>query len=152
MKEFDQANIFIDIDAGQNKAEALAEMAHLLAIQNRLDEASLLSGFLAREAESTTGFGEGVAIPHTQIVGVSQPLVAVASFDHDIAWESLDDLPVSIAIALLMPPSGAENAHLKILAKLARKLMNDEFVADLRTSCHDRSQLFTVIQSEIGFS
>ncbi|MFC6181526.1 PTS sugar transporter subunit IIA [Lactiplantibacillus daowaiensis] len=152
MSTFVQTNVFTDIDCQSTKAAALTAFAGKISTTNALDKSALVQGFLAREAESTTGFGNGVAIPHTKITGISEPIVSVISFQHPVDWTSLDDQPVEIAIGLVMPQTGADQDHLKVLSKLARKLMDTDFIAALQAARHDASQLYQVIQSNVDLS
>lgn len=152
MKEFDLQNIFTDVTVKDNKNAALQKMAELFAAKNRLDAKALLKGFKDREQESTTGFGSGVAIPHTKIAGLTQPLVGIATFSQPVAWESLDEKPVTIAIALLMPLSDSNKAHLSVLAKFARKLMDERFVTDLQAARHQAQSLYQVVTTAIDFN
>lgn len=151
MKEFDLQNIFTDVTVTGNKNAALQKMAELFASKNQLDAKALLKGFEAREQESTTGFGFGVAIPHTKIAGLKQPLVGMTTFTQPINWESLDEQPVTIAIALLMPIADSSKAHLSVLAKFARKLMDEQFVADLQAARHQAQSLYQVVTAAIDF-
>ena len=80
----------------------------------------------AREAMSTTGIGDGVAIPHAKSAYVKFPTVIVGKSSKGIDWESLDDEPVNL-VFLIAVPEGEGNEHLKILQVLAVSLMDDEF-------------------------
>ncbi|WDL99478.1 PTS sugar transporter subunit IIA [Alicyclobacillus sp. ALC3] len=86
---------------------------------------------LAREQESTTGFGKGVAIPHGKTNAVTEPVLLFAKLAQPVEWKSLDDRPVDMLFMILVPEQSA-NEHLQILAKLARKLMHNDFVEALR--------------------
>lgn len=86
---------------------------------------------LAREQEGTTGFGAGVAIPHGKTNAVKEPVLLFAKLAQPVEWKSLDDKPVEMLFMILVPEESA-NEHLQILAKLARKLMHNDFVQALR--------------------
>ena len=152
MQEFDVQNIFTDQVVTGDKTAALDQMAQLLATQNGLDQAELAAGFQAREAESTTGFGNGVAIPHAKLAGLKQPVVGLVTFEAGVNWASLDEQPVNIAIALIMPLDDPNKTHLKVLSKFARKLMDDEFIGDLQVNRHDAQGLYTLINNTIDFN
>ncbi|GEN94102.1 PTS sugar transporter subunit IIA [Pediococcus ethanolidurans] len=151
MKEFDLNNIFTDVSITGNKNDALKKMAELFAHENGIDAKALVQGFEAREKESTTGFGNGVAIPHAKINGLQQPVVGIVTFTQPIEWESLDEEPVEIAIALIMPLDDPNKEHLTVLSKLARKLMDDEFIKDLQNGRHDAKKLYEVVTNAIEF-
>ncbi|ANJ69034.1 phosphoenolpyruvate-dependent sugar phosphotransferase system, EIIA 2 family protein [Latilactobacillus curvatus] len=152
MKEFDVENIFTDIVVGDDKPTALAILAQLFADKNRLDRVALTAGFNAREAESTTGFGNGVAIPHAKVAGLTQPVVGIVTFETGVDWEALDDAPVEIAIVLIMPLDDPNKTHLKVLSKFARKLMDDAFIHNLKQNRHDAMALYTLVNDEIEFN
>lgn len=152
MQEFDIQNIFTDEVVAGDKTAVLNQMALLLAKQNGLDEVELATGFQAREAESTTGFGNGVAIPHAKIAELNQPVVGLVTFKEAVDWESLDEQPVNIAIALIMPLDDPNKTHLKVLSKFARKLMDDEFIGGLQTNRHDTQGLYALINNTIDFN
>ncbi|WP_412989148.1 PTS sugar transporter subunit IIA [Pediococcus siamensis] len=151
MKEFDLDNIFTDVVVTGEKEAALRKMSALFAQKNGLDEKALRNGFQAREQESTTGFGNGVAIPHAKISGLVQPIVGIVTFKQGIAWQSLDGQPVNIAIALIMPLHDPNSEHLTVLSKLARKLMDEKFIRDLQESRHNAKALYQVVMQSIEF-
>ena len=116
--------------------EALRELA---ATATKLgiasDSEALTQAFLAREAEGTTGMTDGFAIPHAKSAAVRTPAVMVLKNATGIdAWETLDGQPVTCAIALLVPEQEAGTAHLEILSKVAKALMDEEFRAQLKAA------------------
>jgi len=114
------------------KAEAIKELADLLYVEGRTVSSALLEEAVwAREAEYSTGLGFGFAIPHCKTDGVSANVLAILKLAQPIEWDSLDDKPVEFVILLAVRKSDAGNVHLRIFAKLARKLMNESFRAAL---------------------
>lgn len=83
-------------------------------------------GLVNREKESTTGFKNGIAIPHSNDDSVLKPGLFVVKFDNAIEWNALDKKPVTMAISLSIPKDGSKE-HLRLLSKIARKLMDEEF-------------------------
>ena len=79
-----------------------------------------------REKETTTGFKNGIAIPHSNDASVKRPGLFVIKFDHQIEWNALDKKPVQVAIALSIPQEGSKE-HLRLLSEIARKLMDEDF-------------------------
>ena len=140
-------DVVVDVVTTNKKADALKAMAKLLASKRDLDAEELAARFADREAESSTGFGNSVAIPHAKISGLQTPFIGVATFSEPVEWESLDDAPVSIAIGLVMPLDDPDQTHLKVLSKLARKLMDDEFIASLHAATHDAEALQQLVES-----
>jgi PTS system fructose-specific IIA component len=115
------------------KDEALREVANLLLENDYISE---IDGFIndvyAREAQGQTGIGNYIAIPHGKSAYVKNVGVAIGINQTEIPWESLDGKGVKgiILFAVGDDSKGAEN-HLKLLALFARKLGNDEIVAQL---------------------
>ncbi|WP_381415121.1 PTS sugar transporter subunit IIA [Spiroplasma endosymbiont of Anurida maritima] len=108
------------------------------------NEKKAYKGLIKREKEGTTGFNDGIAIPHARIKEISKPGVFVITFNEGIEWKSIDDSKVKVAIALAIPDSGGENQHIKILSSIARKLVVDDFRKQLLES-NTKEDLFNVI-------
>lgn len=105
--------------------EFLAKKAVELGITE--DEAAVLAAFKAREAEGTTGMMAGFAIPHCKSLAVNGASVIVVKFAGDVEWKSMDDVPIRVAIALLVPDNKAGTTYLRMLSQLAVMLMQEEF-------------------------
>lgn len=99
------------------------------------DSAALYAAFLKREAEGTTGMVEGFAIPHAKSDTVKAAQVMVLKSSEGIAsWETMDESPVTCAIALLVPESEAGTSHLQILSKVATALTDEAFRAAVKST------------------
>lgn len=122
--------VIVDIQAS-TKEEATRQLAERLVAAGRITE---IEGYLAavakREEHFPTGIEGGIAIPHAQSDLVTIPSVAVATSSTGIDFGA-DDGPSNLIFLIAAPASG-ENAHLEILAALARKVMNEEFCDELR--------------------
>jgi fructose-specific phosphotransferase system IIA component len=105
--------------------KVISEKAVELGISNQLQE--LIQSFINREELGSTGFGNGFAIPHARCSYVNEAKIIIVKSEIPIEWEAIDDKPVYIAIALLVPESNVDNIHIKILSSVSRKLMNSEF-------------------------
>ncbi len=112
--------------------QLIVEKAVELGLSDNNEE--LMNSFMEREALGMTGLGEGIAIPHAKSSSVNRVSVMVVKSEIPIQWESFDDGPVYIAIALLVPKENADNIHLKVLSNLTRKLVNKEFKENLLCS------------------
>jgi mannitol/fructose-specific phosphotransferase system IIA component (Ntr-type) len=75
----------------------------------------------------STGLGHGFAIPHCRSDAVKQNSVALLKLKNALDWGSQDDKPVRTVILLAVRESDPNNGHMQVLAKLARKLMNEQF-------------------------
>lgn len=84
----------------------------------------------AREAQSTTGVGEGVAIPHAKTDAVAKPAIGFGKSIEGVDYESLDGQPATLFFMIAAPAGGAQT-HLDALAKLSGILMNEEVRAQL---------------------
>ncbi len=117
-----------------SKKRALEKMSNILAVgQPGVTETLIFDKLMERERLGSTGLGGGVAIPHCRLSGLSQAIVSLITLTESIDFESLDDKPVDIVFALLVPENCTE-AHLKILAEAAEMFNDTEFCNLLRTS------------------
>lgn len=116
---------FLDFDAiktalpGGNKRSLLQQLANLAAQRLEADPGAILASLNEREQLGSTGFGQGVAIPHGKIEGLSQIYGVFARVAEPIDYKAIDGRPVDLVFLLLSPPdAGAE--HLKALAAISR--------------------------------
>ncbi|AGB42420.1 PTS system, fructose subfamily, IIA component [Halobacteroides halobius DSM 5150] len=115
----------------ENKEDALQEMINLLAKSEKItSKQDFYQTILAREEKSSTGVGNGVAIPHGQSEVVTEPALVFAKSKQGIAFESRDGQPAKIFFMIAVPKGGATD-HLKVLSNLSRKLMHQDFREDL---------------------
>ncbi len=133
-EEFVKAeNVFLGQDfAGRDDALSfLSNEAVKLGIADDAD--ALMQAFLSREAEGTTGMMDGFAIPHAKSAAVKTASVLVIKDDSGITgWDTMDQAPVNVAIALLIPEAQAGTTHLKLLSKVAEALMDEGFRATVK--------------------
>ncbi len=108
---------------------------------------TVVKGLLEREAVLSTGIGGGVAVPHAQIDGLSQVVLAASVHPLGIDYPSRDDRRVQLVFCLL---GGADTAsdHLAGLARLARLARREEAVADLVHSSSGEQFLTTLTRLE----
>lgn len=99
-----------------------------LAVANGIapSQQKIVDGLAAREKESTTGFMDGFAIPHTQVDAIQKPGIIIVSTVQGIEWQSMDGEPTRFMIALLIPAGEAGTTHLNVLASLSRMLMHED--------------------------
>jgi PTS system nitrogen regulatory IIA component len=116
---------FLDFDAiktslpGGNKRSLLQQLANLAGQRLNLDPAIILASLNEREQLGSTGFGQGVAIPHGKIDGLSSIYGLFARLGELVDFKAIDGRPVDLVFLLLSPPdAGAE--HLKALAAISR--------------------------------
>lgn len=124
---------YMDLDLETNeKIETIGYLAQL-AKDRLIDVNKYIEDVRKREAISTTGIGDGVAIPHAKSKWVRVPTVIVGKSKRGIEWESLDDEKVNM-VFLIAVPDGEGNEHLKILQILAVSLMDDEFREEIENA------------------
>ncbi|MBQ9573576.1 MAG: PTS sugar transporter subunit IIA [Acidaminococcaceae bacterium] len=118
----------IDLNAVvADKPAAVERLVDLMeAGGNLADKALYKARVLAREAEGSTGIGEGIAIPHAKTEAVKAPGLASMIVRAGVDYESLDEEPAFLFF-LIAAPAGGENVHLEVLSRLSRMLMDDEF-------------------------
>ena len=119
--------IVIDSDA-TTREQVIQELVGMLYAAGRTDDPRAVEEAVwAREEKGVTGLGFGFAIPHGQTDAVSCASIAVLRLRAPIEWGTMDGQPVGFAIMLTVRASDADQTHLKLLAKLARRLMHEGF-------------------------
>ncbi|AZA11599.1 PTS fructose transporter subunit IIABC [Corynebacterium gerontici] len=123
--------IRLDADLGTTPDEVIHGLAHVVAHANRTDNpGQLAADALARESKSPTGVPGGIAIPHCRSAAVTVPTLGFARLRQAVDFGSKDanaDL-----VFLIAAPDGGGKEHLKLLSKLARALVRQDFVQSLR--------------------
>ena len=128
------SNVFCDqkVDGRDAALKFISDNAVAAGIADDAD--ALLAAFLKREGEGTTGMVDGFAIPHAKTDAVKQASVMVLKAPGGVpGWDTMDEAPVTCAIALLVPEAEAGTSHLQILSKVAMALTDDDF----RAACKD---------------
>ena len=123
-----------------DKTAAIRFLAEVCADSYGLDAAEIESRLLEREELGSTGFGNGVALPHARMEGIAKPVAALVRFEQPIDYDAADGMPVNLACALLSP-ANAGATHLHALAAFSRMMRNEHFreqlvearVCDLRS-------------------
>ena len=129
----DKRSISLDA-APKSKEEALNDAVALMEAAGRLND---VEGYrrqvFAREEESTTGVGEGIAIPHGKCSSVNTPGLAAMVIKNGVDFDSLDGEPVTL-LFLIAAPDTEDNIHLDVLSKLSMMLMDEKFTTSLRNA------------------
>ncbi|WP_121609833.1 PTS fructose transporter subunit IIABC [Mesobacillus foraminis] len=134
----------IDIQlAGTSRDEVIDEMIGKLDREGILTSSEdFRKAILDREAESTTGIGMNIAIPHGKSNSVKKPAVVFGIKQDGVDWKSFDQTDAKLIFMIAVPKESVGDAHLKILQMLSRKLMDDSF----------REQLLAVKTKEEAYS
>jgi len=116
---------FLDCDAiktslpGGNKRSLVQQLANLAGQRLGIDSAAIVAALNEREQLGSTGFGQGVAIPHAKIDGLPEIYALFARLGEPVDYKAIDGRPIDLVFLLLSPPdAGAE--HLKALAAISR--------------------------------
>ena len=109
-----------------SKKRMLEELAGLLS-HNRPDlhRDTVFQVLNERERLGSTGIGDGIALPHGRLNGLTEPLAAVIRLRQALDFDSVDDRPIQLIVGLLVPANATEQ-HLNILASLAETFNNRE--------------------------
>ena len=120
--------------APKGKSEALDMAVDLMVKSEKIsDREAYRKQVYLREEESTTGIGEGIAIPHGKCDAVKKPGLAAMVIKNGVEFEALDDEPVTL-LFLIAAPNTEDNIHLDVLSKLSVMLMDEEFTESLRNA------------------
>jgi PTS system nitrogen regulatory IIA component len=116
---------FLDFDAiktglpGGSKKSLLQQLANLAGQRLELDSGAILSSLTEREQLGSTGFGQGVAIPHGKVEGLKRIYCLFARLAEPLDYKAIDGRPVDLVFLLLSPPEAGAD-HLKALAAISR--------------------------------
>ncbi|MBD2765097.1 PTS sugar transporter subunit IIA [Kocuria sp. cx-455] len=123
--------VLLDQDLGNTTEDVIRVLANTVHSEGRAENADALAAdALAREAKNATGIPGGIGIPHCRSEAVTQATLVMARLHPPVDFGAKDG-PADI-LFFIAAPAGADQAHLKLLSKLARSLMKKPFVASLR--------------------
>lgn len=115
-----------------SKKRILEIIADIAAKNNEnIDGATVLTSLMARERMGSTGIGNGIALPHGRLAGLDRVIAIVVTSTPAIDFDAIDEKPVDIFFALLVPEEQTEG-HLQTLATVAGKLNNKDTVKAIR--------------------
>ena len=122
----DARSILLDASP-KSKSEALDQIVDLMVKSEKInDKEAYRKQVYAREEESTTGIGEGIAIPHGKCDAVTKPGLAAMVVKDGVDFDSLDGEPVTLMF-LIAAPNTEDNVHLEVLSRLSMLLMDEDF-------------------------
>jgi fructose-specific PTS system IIA-like component len=134
------------------KEEAIKDAVDLLHIAGRTDDPrEVEEAVWTREATYSTAMGFGFAVPHGKSTSIRAPSLAVLRLERPLDWGSKDGEPVTLVFLLAVPAEDPTGAHMKVFAKLARKLMHEEFRARLGAA-GDAAGVAAALREELGLS
>ncbi len=118
--------------AATSRRQVIQILSEALASAAGVDPRAAYDAVLLRERLSGTGVGEGVAIPHARVSGLSRPVAGFARLDPPVDFDALDGRPADL-VFMLIAPSDRGADHLKALARISRFLKR----ADIRERLRD---------------
>lgn len=143
MDYIEKSNLIYNLNA-KDKYEVIKSLAKKLDEQGYLDDFDkFFEDVVIREKQITTGVGNEIAIPHGKSKAIKKSTIAMATLKNPINWDSLDG-KLTKYVFLLAIKDGDGADHLKALANLSAKLMNDEYVLSIKKS-KNLEQLYKAI-------
>lgn len=135
--------ILLNIE-GRHKEEAINQLVDVLLNAKKIsDRSEFKAAILKREEQSTTGIGEGIAIPHAKTKVVKEAAIAFGKSVTGVDYQSLDGQPAHLFF-MIAAPEGANNTHLEALARLSGLLMKQE-VRDKLMNAASADEIINVI-------
>lgn len=123
--------MIMDLQA-ETKTAAIEEMVNKLYEEGIIDDAeSYEQGIINREEQTSTGLGDGIAMPHAKHSSVKQAAVLFAKSEQGVDFEALDGEPVNLFF-MIAAPEGENDVHLQVLAGLSRSLVDGDFIQQLK--------------------
>jgi nitrogen PTS system EIIA component len=127
----------------QSKRQLLQELSEAAAPMLSVDARLIFETLRRREKLGSTGLGQGIAIPHGKLAGLSRVYGLFARLAAPVAFDSIDGQPVDL-VFLLMAPEHAGADHLKALARISRLLRDSATVSKLR-GAEDAAALYAIL-------
>ena len=133
----------VDVRGGSKK-RVLEQIANLIGREvAELDSQTVFESLIAREKLGSTGFGNGIAIPHCRLANCTAPVSAVIHLSAPVDFDAIDGAPVDLLFVLLVPQA-ATDAHLELLRQIASMLDRAE-VRDRLRSAKSGEALYQVV-------
>lgn len=134
---------------GGSKKRVLEYIAHLIAGDlPDIDEDVLFESLVAREKLGSTGFGNGIAIPHCRLIGCNAPISAVLRLETAIDFDAIDGEPVDLLFVLLVPEA-ATDEHLELLRQIASIFEQDDVRERLRNAPNNAALYQAVLDAQL---
>lgn len=140
----DFESIRVGLSAG-NKRQLLQFLGQTAGARLALDQAAIIGSILERERLGSTGFGNGVAIPHGKVEGLTTIYAMLVRLSEPLDYKAVDGISVDLVFLLLSPPD-AGAAHLKALAAVSRTIRNGTTLEKMR-GARSRDALAAVLMA-----
>ena len=142
----------IDLNvSASNKNDVIKKAVKLIVKSGNISNLAVYEkGVFKREEESTTGIGEGIAIPHCKSKVVKKPTLAAMIIKKGVDYQALDGDKVHL-LFLIAAPDNKDNVHLDVLARLSNMLMHEEFKNNLLKAKTKKEFLSIIDKAESDF-
>jgi nitrogen PTS system EIIA component len=127
----------------QSKKQVLHDIASAASSLIELDQRTIYESLLQRERLGSTGIGDGIAIPHGKLPGLTQMFALIARLEKPIDFDAIDEQPVDLLVLLLAPEEAGAD-HLKALARVARALREPGRVERIRAA-RDEAAIYAIL-------
>lgn len=135
---------------GGSKKRVLEQIAKVLGRDlPDLDTQAIFESFIAREKLGSTGFGNGIAIPHCRMSGCASPFSAILRLDAPVDFDAIDGAPVDLLFVLLVPEA-ATDEHLELLRQIASMLDREDVRERLRQANTGQELYQAVVDIQSG--
>jgi len=146
----EENNIIPELKA-KDKKGVLEELAGVISRhESSIDKGALVKVLVERERLGSTGIGDGVAIPHGKMNGVSRPIISFGRSKQGLDFDSMDGQPTHLFF-LLIAPEDSSSVHLQVLAKIAKILKNRDFRKKLMEPETKKELYQTIVQTDEGY-
>lgn len=133
----------------KNKADVIDELIEILDKAGKLNDREIFKKeILKREAQSSTGLEEGIAIPHAKTAAVKVPSIAIGISKEGLDYESLDG-EVSRLFFMIAAAEGAEDTHIELLSKLSTILLEDE-IREALLHAKSKEEVIQMLEDEMA--
>lgn len=130
----------------QSKKRILETISQVVASQlEDVAQAEVLTSLVGREKMGSTGIGKGIAIPHGRLANINEVIAVVLTTQPGVDFDAVDNQPVDIFFALLVPEEQIEG-HLQTLAAIAARLNDERIVSEVRAATNPQ-QIIDALQS-----
>jgi len=114
-----------------SKKKLITTIAELFAAELDINKKTLFNLFFEREQLSSTGIGNGFALPHARTAGIDQAYACLLKLNSPISFDAIDNIPIDLVFALVVPEN-ATDEHLQILASIAQMFSNEATCNEIR--------------------
>ena len=141
-----EQRIVSELDVSSKK-KLISTIAELFSAELDINKKTLFNLFFEREQLSSTGIGNGFALPHARTSGIDQAYGCLLKLSSPISFDAIDNKPIDLVFALVVPED-ATDEHLKILASIAQMFSNEATCHDLRLADSVNSMLNIIKHNE----